>query len=287
MTKTKKDYLNVAIIMSRLDNKSAYFNGPPMSLLEEHEARRELREGLRQLSRSIEKPDIILAPELSAPRAFITELKQHAKQLGAICIFGFDYKLDRVNRTAKNEIIIIIPNRWPCKYFNGKTYQYSLFKSNPAPGEAKALNDSNWKLEVDSRLWLFKAGSYGNFGIAICYDFLDVEMHLLYKTKIHHLFVLSYNKDVPSFHHTAESLCRNLFCNVVICNTGFYGGSISVAPYHNTFDRVILKNEGSKLFSTHLVKLPIKCIDDKQKGKQAKCDQKTLKSLPPRFDINK
>ena len=245
-----------------------------------YESRRELREGFRQLSRSVDRPQIILAPELSTPRSFLKELQKYACALNSICILGADYLLDSQTNNVKNEIVIIVPDRWPRKNFNKKTYKFSIFKSNPSPEEIKMLQLKNLIFSADNRLWLFDAGPYGNIGVANCYDFLDVEMHLLYRAKIQHLFVLSHNKDFSSFWHTAESLCRTLFCNVVICNTGFYGGSVCVAPYNKPYQRTIFRGEGSKLFTTQVIKLPIKKIVQKQKGIYLGND---LKELPPGF----
>lgn len=289
MSKKLKNTLDVGLILTRMDLKSAYYRNranshPPISRMEEYEARRELREGFRQLSRCVDKPQIILAPELAAPRGFLPELRKHSCSLGAICIVGLDYSLDYKNRTAKNEIVIIIPERWPGKNFNRKAFQMSIFKTYSSPVERKALRKRKWAFSSDSRLWLFDAGPYGRFGVANCYDFLDVEMHLLYRTKIQHLLVLSYNKDVSSFRHTAESLCRTLYCNVVICNTGYYGGSVCVAPYKDAFRRVIYNSEGNDLFSTQIIKLPVKSIKEQQE--RIKHD-KHLKDLPPGFQYYK
>lgn len=285
MSDELKKTLDVGLILTRLDLKSAYYRNrsnshPPISKMEEYEARRELREGFRQLSRCVDRPHIMLAPELSTPRTFLAELRRHSCSLGSISIVGLDYRLDHSNRTAKNEIVIIIPERWPGKNFNKRTFQMSIFKTYPSPAERKALKKRKWAFDSDSRLWLFDAGPYGTFGVANCYDFLDVEMHLLYRTKIQHLFVLSYNKDVSSFRHTAESLCRTLYCNVVICNTGYYGGSVCVAPFKDSFKRVIYNSEGNELFSTQIIKLPVKSISEQQKDIKYSSE---LKDLPPGF----
>jgi predicted amidohydrolase len=289
MSNKLRKTFDVGLILTRLDLKSAYYRNrsnshPPISKMEEYEARRELREGFRQLSRCVDKPQIILAPELSTPRSFLSELRRHSCSLGAICIIGLDYLLDYNKRTAKNEIVIIIPERWPGRNFNKKTFQMSIFKTHPSPAEQKALRKRKWSFNSDNRLWLFDAGPYGKFGVANCYDFLDVEMHLLYRTKIQHLFVLSHNKDVSSFRHTAESLCRTLYCNVVICNTGYYGGSVCVAPYKDSFRRVIYNSEGNELFSTQIIKLPVKSIDEQQRSVGRNSD---LKDLPPGFQYFK
>jgi hypothetical protein len=274
----KTEYLKVGLISTTLSVDIAYGAGLPICKVQQDKAVHELREGFRQLSRCVEKPHIIIGPELSVPRGFSKELKMHACKLGAICIFGFDYNIQS-DKMVKNEIIIYIPDGWPGNIYKKKTYQYSVFKSNCSPKEMDALKNHGYTVVTDSRLWILETGCYGNIGIANCYDFLDVEMHLLYRAKIQHLFVLSYNKDIQSFYHTAESLCRTLFCNVVICNTGFYGGSLSVSPYRNTFKRTIYRNEGNKLFSTQLIKLPVKSLMEHQEGKL----NPEFKYLPPGF----
>jgi len=278
MSERYEEYLTLGLITTRIGYMGK--NNPPMSKLEEYESRRELREGFEQLFRAVERPQIVLAPELSTPRSFIKELEKHSCTLSSICIFGIDYQLDRVIKTAKNEIIVMVPDRWPRRNYNKKTYRFSIFKSNPSPEETKKLSLNNWNFSADNRLWLFDTGPYGVIGVANCYDFLDVEMHLLYRAKIQHLFVLSYNKDFNSFWHTAESLCRTLFCNVVVCNTGYYGGSVCVAPYETPFKRTIYRNEGNRIFATQVIKLPIKKIVDKQKNIRPDDE---LKELPPGF----
>lgn len=283
-----KDSLYLGLISTRLDCRNAYLidprdisSHPPMSRLEEFNARRELREGFRQLLRSADRPEIILAPELATPRGFLTELKKHACNLSSISILGVDYRLDYQKKNAKNEIVIVIPKRWPRKNYNNHTYQFSIFKSHPSPEEKSQLSDRGWDFSSDRRLWLFNAGPYGAFGVANCYDFLDVELHLLYRTRIQHLFVLAYNRDVTSFLHTAESLCRTLYCNVVICNTGYYGGSVCISPYKDSYKRIIYKHEGGNLFATQIIKLPVRKIVEQQKRRIMHLD---FKELPPGFD---
>lgn len=280
----KKD-INIGLILTRLNYKYAYYknkklNHPPMSKFEEYEARRELREGFRQLTRCVDKPHIVLAPELSAPQGFLyEELKKHTCGLGAITIFGGDYLLDYSGseRNAKNHIVITIPDRWPHKSY--RTNQFSIFKSYPSWTEKEELIKRDWHFYSDHRLWIFDAGPYGIFGVANCYDFLDIEMHLLYMAKIHHLFVLSYNKDVASFRYTAESLSRTLYCNVVICNTGYFGGSVCISPYKKPYQRLIYNTEGNNLFSAQIIKLPVKIIIDKRNNPEKYRD--LLKDLPP------
>ena len=84
--------------------------------------------------------------------------------------------------------------------------------------------------------------------------------------------------DTESYLFIAEAIARLVYCNVVICNTGFYGDSLAFSPYHNSYKRYICRHKGQKLFSTQVIQLPVKSlIEAQQKG------SKLFKSQPPGY----
>ena len=83
---------------------------------------------------------------------------------------------------------------------------------------------------------------------------------------------------LPPASHTRRAV--TLYCNVIICNTGFYGGSVCISPYKEPHKRVVYKQDGNNLFSTQIIRLPVKTIIEQQ-SRITSHDE--LKSLPPGF----
>jgi hypothetical protein len=104
----------------------------------------------------------------------------------------------------------------------------------------------------------------------------------LYRGRIQHLFVLAYNPDLTSFQHIAEASARLLFCNVVICNTGFYGGSLAISPYYEPIRRTIFQQSGANLFTSQSFDLEVSSLAKHQEG-GLENEKKKWKSLPAGF----
>ena len=94
----------------------------------------------------------------------------------------------------------------------------------------------------------------------------------------------TYNKDIKMFQSLATSLSRTVFCNVVICNTGFFGGSLVVSPFYEAHKRVLYSHEGGELFTTQIVELPVRDLLEAQDGK-AKKEVQQFKNPPPGFNV--
>jgi hypothetical protein len=105
----------------------------------------------------------------------------------------------------------------------------------------------------------------------------------MYRLRVQSLFVLAYNNDLASFDHAAEAMARMIFCNIVICNTGHFGGSVVVSPYHNHEKRILYRHLGSRLSTSQAIDLPIASLVEAQAG-GAKGD---FKSLPPGAQPNR
>ena len=101
----------------------------------------------------------------------------------------------------------------------------------------------------------------------------------MYRNKIQTLFILAYNKDITSFGHVAEAISRMVFCNVVICNCGHFGGSLAVSPFQESYKRTVYKHVGQKLPNAQLIKLPLAALYEHQ----STGDSTEFKSLPPGF----
>lgn len=286
--------LFVGVVQTSLDHEAAWIddgsgiwqNSVHISPLEELRAKREIRQHLATLRGLDRCPDIVLLPELAVPIGFEHQLKRAAEQLESIIIAGLDYCVETTASvpTVSNAAIIIVPRKLHGKMIARRTETRRVGKTYPAPAEKKKLqNISGTRVEFmpNPTIWIFESPELGNFAVAICYDFMDLDRIVLYRNKIQTLFILAYNRDTTSFDHLAEAIARMVFCNVVICNCGFFGGSLAVTPYRQPFRRTVYKHTGQKLPNAQLIELPLAALKDQQSNTTGKKSE--FKSLPPGF----
>jgi hypothetical protein len=278
------EVVRIGVVQTTLNAAAAWAEGgvPKMQAIEEQKAENEVDNAIRLFASSTERPHIVLIPELACPRHVIGKLQQHANRLEAVIIAGMDYRLDVVTKSARNEAMLFLPSKWLGNKTMSPSVSRRIGKTYPAHRERLKLEQAGWKFECDPVVWLFDGGDVGNFAVAICFDFLDLERLALYRGRIHHFFLLAYNNDMDSFNHAAEALARMAACNVVVCNTGFYGGSVAVSPYRKRFRRTIYRSEGAKLFSAQVIELPVKILTEHQKAAQYD-ENSVFKALPPGF----
>jgi hypothetical protein len=229
-------------------------------------------------------PDIVVLPELSVPHWRLSELKRMTAGLPCITIAGMDFD-QRKEGVVANEAVILLPYRWPEERPSGGCKMLKVGKTYPSDDELELLKKKKPKQKYasDPALWLFDAGCLGRFAVCLCFDFMDVDRLPLYRGEIQHLFVLAHNRDIATFNHLAEGLCRTLYCNVVVCNTGYYGSSLAMTPYAKHYRRPTYRIQGQRLETAQIVTLPTRSVADAQDGRGTKLEDEhdALKALPP------
>jgi len=229
---------------------------------------KEILEGLKLMLKMDEKPHLILIPELHLPISKIGLIRKFSKKHSVVIIAGVDFQRNpKDSNKIRNRGIISIPNKWGAKDFStrettlhfGKTFFTYMEKCM-----FKNIEGVECHEDQEQNMYVFKSNLFGNFGVMICSDIFDIERMMLYQAKIHHLFIISLNKDLNTYFSMAESLSRLIYCNVVVCNTGHFGGSIVVSPYKDPNDRLIYRYHGQKMFNTQVVSIPVKAMDEAQ-----------------------
>lgn len=280
-----QEYVNIGVIHTLLSTEAWKGGQLPMQQYAANHCWAEIERAFKQFTVSSDKPDIILIPEVSVPRYRLAELKKLASGLGAVVIAGLDFDFDGGKRVV-NQAAVIVPSRWPQPVASNSARAILVGKTYPSQEEDKHFKSLSPRahLAPDPILWLFDAEHLGRFGVCLCFDFMDVDRPPLYRGEIHHLFVLAHNKDVTSFAHIAESLCRTVYCNVIVCNSGWFGGSVAITPYFDHFRRPVYQVLGNELSSSQVIKIPVKAMEQAiRHGKLTKNGQPFLKALPPGF----
>lgn len=243
---------------------------------------REIKKGFINLKNHSSQPHIIILPELSIPIGFIDDVKRISKKMGAVIIGGLDFIKGENENSAMNKAIIVIPQNWPARGFSKRVNTVHFGKTFFSSDEKKLFTACNLIPRPDPAMYILDAGEFGRIGVAICSDFFDIERFVIYKGRIQHMLVIAHNMDINSYYFLCEAISRLVYCNVVICNTGFYGGSIVFSPYKKSHKRVIYKHEGKGLFTTQVVELPVKTLNEAQQKEEDK--DELFKSKPPGYE---
>lgn len=286
-----EEYLPVGIVQTTLNAALAWnetMAAPKMSSAQDALAWQEICKAMRAFKDGDLAPKMVVFPELSLPRTRLDDFEKLVCALNVIAFIGVDYRLNRSNKTARNEGIVFIPSGFWKERRSRNCTRVIFGKSHAAPGEARALNrfSPSWSHLGDEKVYIFDAERYGKIGVSICYDFMDLERAVMYRGRVHHLLVLAYNQDLGMFRSLADSLARTVYCNVIVCNTGYYGGSVAVSPYHAAYKRTLYSHNGNELFTTQVVNLPVKGIAEALKGScgvvpRTAYSEKVFKEPPP------
>jgi hypothetical protein len=260
-----------------------------MSAAQDAHVWQEICKAMRAFKDGEPKPKIVLFPELSLPRTRLFDFDKLVCGLNVIAIVGVDYKLDRKTNQARNEGLVFIPRGFWQERPSRHCTRVRFGKTHAAPKEMAELKKLSppWSFAGDNNVYVFEGEQYGRIGVSICYDFMDLERAVMYRGRIHHLFVLAYNRDLGMFRSLADSLSRTVYCNVVVCNTGFYGGSVAVSPYYEAHRRTLYSHGGSGLFTAQVIQLPIKgiaeALDGRTGSSKVKATIQEFKDPPPGF----
>jgi predicted amidohydrolase len=281
-----EEFLKIGLIQTTLDSDLAWDNRADSSVQicssEGNRVWNEIQKGFYNFSNETKenRPQIIILPELTIPQQKEKSLINLSKKVGAITIAGLDF-IDHTKSQIANKAILIVPCDWPNARGSGPPKTLTFGKTFYSYMEKKFFNLKGKHEYSFPIMYILDAGEYGKIGVAICSDFFDIERFVVYRGQIHHMLVISYNQDVKSYYFLAEAISRLVYCNVIICNTGFYGGSIVFSPYKDEFRRYIYKHEGSNLFTTQIVSLPVRSLDDAQKP--GKFEDDIFKAQPPGY----
>lgn len=276
-------HLTVGVIQTTLNPHAAWTNSTKMERVEEEKAIAEIRASFSALKQDQDPPDIVILPELSVPNGFEGQLRKMAAGLQSIVIAGLDYRIGTNEGEVHNDAVLIVPKKWRNQRMGNAISIRRIGKTYPAPQEERKLNSISKSFCGDSSVWLFDADEVGSFGVMVCYDFMDIERIAMYRGKVHHLFILALNQDATSFNHVAEAVARQVFCNVVICNCGFFGGSLAVSPYRFAERRAVYRHVGANLATLQVITLPVASLDMHQRADAGVIDPKEYKSLPPGY----
>ncbi|WP_100401065.1 hypothetical protein [Bacillus sp. FJAT-44742] len=238
-----------------------------------------------------DQANFLIFPELFLPNDYLEKyVAKEAEESNTIIIGGLEWT-ERPNRNGNrvigNHAFVAIPSilKKNSSLPKSKATIIKIPKMFPSPEEETLLNKNGYQFQSNNRLYLFQSSTVGNWAVLICFDYLNLPIQKILQTKIQTLFVVAYNKDLGYFHTLSDTLHRILFCNVVVCNSGNYGGSHSFTPYRKVHQRQVFEIKGNQVDTATTIELPLKLLVEEQKS-VSNSHNSSFMQKPPNYDMN-
>jgi hypothetical protein len=224
-----------------------------------------------------DKSDFLVFPELFLPREHLyTYVRAVCRENRFVIIGGLEYgpysASDKdIDTPITNDAFIAIPS---VIGFDGKEGDdrekgatiIVVPKIMPADEEERMLQNAGLRFRHGNKIYLFQSQFFGNWAVLICADLLNLPVQVLLQSKVQTLFVVAYNTDVEGYASIADSLQRLLLCNVIICNTGYYGSSLAFSPFRERYKRDVMRLKGNHIDAAVTIQLPVKSLCLAQQG---------------------
>jgi hypothetical protein len=189
----------------------------------------------------VPRPDYIVLPECSLPRAWAMSIARSLARNRTSLIAGLEYR--RLGCEIRNEAFVSLITTWP-----GYPHHVCLRQSKFAPSYAEERNVHDLVgLPVfrdpspEPRIYVH-AGFC--FGVLLCSDLTDIRNRRRYQGEIDALFVLEWNQDIGTFSFLIESSAHDVHSFVIQVNNRRFGDSRIRAPFREEHQRDTVRIKG-------------------------------------------
>lgn len=235
---------NAVIGVASFDSSDAYWEssatGSPERSLERYN---HIAKFLNGAISAKTRPHFFVLPELALPRYFESIFATTMGHSGISLISGLEYAAAQGNKnTVRNEALISLAV--------GSGYgalRLCQAKSQPAWIEKQLLAQfrpaKTLVTEYPFVLPIFVSRGLA-FGVLICSDLTNIVLRNSFQGKVDALFVLEWNRDVPSFASIVEAACLDVHTYIIQANKREFGDSRIRGPYRDRAKRDIVQVRG-------------------------------------------
>jgi hypothetical protein len=204
---------------------------------------RRLNRMVNQILDEHSRPDYIVLPELSLPRRWASGISRKVADRGISLIAGLEY--ERRGKQAANEVLISLVTNAP----GYKTFvSLKQTKLAPAHEEARQLRQKvNASLTPPPSAPLDRpVYVHGDFcfGVLICSDLTSIQNRAHFQGSVDALFVVEWNKDLPTFGFLVDSAAHDVHAFIVQSNNREYGDSRIRGPFREEHRRDVVRVRG-------------------------------------------
>jgi hypothetical protein len=189
----------------------------------------------------VPRPDYIVLPECSLPRAWAMSIARSLARNRTSLIAGLEYR--RLGGQIRNEAFISLITSWP-----GYLHHVCLLQSKFAPSYAEERNVHDLiGLPVfrdpapEAKIYVH-AGFC--FGVLLCSDLTNIRHRQRFQGEVDALFVLEWNQDIGTFSFLIESSAHDVHTFVVQVNNRRFGDSRIRAPFRDVYQRDTVRIKG-------------------------------------------